>query len=65
MNFKIPFSGVGAKYTETEKQIVISAMESLDTLTQGKNQLLFESKFSEFVNKKYSFATSCAASALE
>ena len=65
MKFKIPFSGVGAKYTEHEKQVVLSAMESVDTLTQGKYQAAFEDKFSEFVSKKHSFATSCAASALE
>lgn len=65
MKFKIAFSGVGAKYTENEKQTVLSAMESLDTLTQGKYQDAFESKFSEFVKKKYCFATSTAASALE
>lgn len=65
MKFKIPFSGVGATYTAYEKQVVVSAMESLDTLTQGKHQSAFEAKFSELVRKDYCFATSCAASALE
>ena len=41
MEFKIPFSGVGAKYTEAEKQIVLSAMDGTETLTQGKYQDLF------------------------
>ena len=65
MEFKIPFSGVGAKYTEAEKQIVLSAMDGTETLTQGKYQDLFQSEFAEFVNKKFCFAVSCAASALE
>lgn len=65
MNFKIPFSGVGVKYTKEEKEAVLSAMENCDTLTQGKYQSAFENEFSSYVNKKHCFATSCAATALE
>lgn len=65
MNFKIPFSGVGAKYSQYEKEIVLQAMEAGDTLTQGKYQAEFERNFSQFVGMKYCYATNCAASALE
>jgi dTDP-4-amino-4,6-dideoxygalactose transaminase len=65
MNFKIPFSGVGARYSMHEKEVVLEAMETSDTLTQGKYQNQFEKDFSKFVGMKYSYATSCAASALE
>lgn len=65
MKFRLPFSGVGAKYTDREKKIVIDAMESNDTLTQGNYQAKFEDDFSKFIGVKYCFATSCAASALE
>ena len=65
MNFKIPFSGVGVKYSNHEKNVVLQAMESDCTLTQGKYQEQFEEKFSKFIDMKYCFATSCAASALE
>jgi perosamine synthetase len=65
MNFKVPFSGVGAKYSEGEIKVVIEAMSADDTLTQGKYQRQFEESFSTFVGMKYCFATSCAASAIE
>jgi len=65
MSFRIPFSGVGAKYTEHEKEVVLRAMNTEDTFTQGKYQLEFENCFSKFVSVKHSFATNCAAAALE
>ncbi len=65
MDFKISFSGVGVKYTQEEKEAVITAMENSETLTQGKYQNAFENAFSQYVNKKHCFATSCAATALE
>jgi dTDP-4-amino-4,6-dideoxygalactose transaminase len=65
MNFKIPFSGVGAKYSNHEKEIVLEAMDTSETLTQGKYQAEFEKNFSQFVGMKHCFATSCAAGALE
>ena len=34
-DFKVPFSGVGAKYTEYEKRVVQNAMNSETTFTQG------------------------------
>ncbi len=64
-NFRIPFSGVGASYTDNEINSVVSAMTNLDTLTQGKYQSQFEELFSNFVDVKYCFATSSAATALE
>lgn len=65
IEFKVPFSGVGAKYTENEKAAVLKAMELESTLTQGVYQQEFEEKFSNYVNKKHAFATNCAATALE
>jgi len=65
MRFKIPFAGVGVQYSKYEKEVVLEAMESVDTLTQGKYQEKFEKNFSQFVGMKYCHATSCAASALE
>ena len=65
MNFKIPFSGTGAEYSELEKATVLKAMCNKETLTQGKYQEAFEKKFSEYISKKYCFATSTAANALE
>lgn len=65
MQFKVPFSGVGAKYTEHEKQLVLAAMDSEITFTQGSELLNFEKKFSEFIGIKHSYATSSAAGALE
>ena len=65
MNFKVPFSGVGAKYTDYEKQVVLNAMDSHATFTQGTELLRFEKKFSEFIGVENAFATSSAAGALE
>jgi dTDP-4-amino-4,6-dideoxygalactose transaminase len=56
---------VGAKFTEHEKNVVLNAMNTEDTLTQGKFQKEFESDFSKYIGVNHSFATSCAASALE
>jgi len=65
LNFKIPFSGVGAKYTEEEKAAVLNAMDTSTTYTQGPQQDLFQDKFANYVGTKYAFATSSAATALE
>jgi dTDP-4-amino-4,6-dideoxygalactose transaminase len=65
MVFRVPFSGVGAKYSELEKQAVLCAMDADDTLTQGVYQERFQEKFSNFVGVKHSYATSSAAAALE
>ena len=40
-NFKIPFSGVGVKYSEEEKAAVMSAMDASGTYTQGPLQEVF------------------------
>ncbi len=65
MVFKIPYSGVGIKYSESEKQAVLHAMDVITTLTQGTYQQQFQQDFSNFVNMSYAFATSCCATALE
>ena len=65
LEFKVPFSGVGAKYTENEKAAVLKAMDAESTFTQGTYQQEFEEKFSNYINKKHAFATNCAATALE
>jgi dTDP-4-amino-4,6-dideoxygalactose transaminase len=62
---KIPFSGVGYSYDENAIKVVMDAMRSADTLTQGKYQEEFQTKFSSYINMKYSFATSSAATAIE
>lgn len=65
LNFKIPFSGVGAKYSAAEKNAVLEAMESSGTFTQGPYQESFQSKFADYTGVKHAFATSSAATALE
>jgi perosamine synthetase len=62
---RIPFSGVGARYTEEEKQAVLEAMDARDTYTQGRYQARFEAEFAAYVGMPHAFATSCCATALE
>lgn len=62
---KIPFSGVGFAYSESEIEVVSNAMRALDTLTQGNNQEEFEDKFAKLISVPFSFATSSAATAIE
>lgn len=64
-DFRIPFSGVGVRYTSEEKESVLAAMESTGTLTQGPLLKRFEAKFCDFANVRYAFGTSSAAGALE
>ena len=64
-NFKIPFSGVGVKYSEEEKTAVMSAMDAIGTYTQGPLQESFQSKFADYVGVDFALATSSAAAALE
>jgi len=63
--FKVPFAGVGAQYSEEEKSAVLAAMNSTGTYTQGPLQDSFQLKFAEYTGVEYSFATSSAAAALE
>lgn len=63
--FKVPFSGVGARFTDEEKSAVLNAMDSTTTYTQGPYQHGFEDAFCDFIGVGYSHATSCAATALE
>jgi perosamine synthetase len=62
---EVPFSGVGYKYEEDDYAVVIEAMKSESTYTQGKYQDEFERKFSAYTGSPYSFATSSAATAIE
>jgi dTDP-4-amino-4,6-dideoxygalactose transaminase len=62
---KIPFSGVGYKYSDDDIDVVVRAMRAEDTLTQGKYQVSFEKNFAKNVNVKHAFATSSAATAIE
>lgn len=63
--FKIPFAGIGARYTEEDKKVVFDAMDATTTFTQGEYQLEFEKNFSSFVGTKHAFATSSALGALD
>jgi len=63
--FKIPFAGVGVKYSEEEKSAVLNAMNSTGTHTQGPLQDSFQLEFAKYTGVKYAFATSSAATALE
>ncbi len=63
--FRIPFNGVGARYTEQDKAAVLEAMDAPATLTQGPYQQRFERAFAEFVDMPHAFATSSCAAALE
>jgi dTDP-4-amino-4,6-dideoxygalactose transaminase len=62
---KLPFSGVGYKYSADEIEVVANAMGSTKTLTQGEFQHKFEENFSKFVKVQYAFATSSAAASIE
>ena len=62
---EVPFSGVGYKYAVDDYAVVIEAMKSESTYTQGKYQEEFERKFSAYTDSPYSFATSSAATAIE
>ncbi len=65
INFKVPFDGVGLKYTDAEKAAVVEAMDVHGTLTQGKYMRQFEGDFKKFVDMPYAFSVSCCAAALE
>lgn len=63
--FIIPWSGVGAKYTEDEIATVVDCMKNSDPMTQGKYQKEFEEKFTKYCGSKASFAVNTATGALE
>ncbi len=65
MNFKIPFSGRGHAYVESEIEAVIEAMHAPLSLTQSKYKDEFEKSFSDYAGSKYSFTVNTATSALE
>ncbi len=65
MNFRIPFSGRAHLYTQDEKEVILEAIDSAVPLTQGKYQLAFEKKFSEYIDSEYSYAINNATAGLE
>lgn len=66
VNSKIPWSGVGATYTEDEIELVARVMrETRDTFTQGKYQQEFEKKFCQYNGVRHAFAVSSCTAALE
>ena len=65
MNFKIPFSGRGHAYIESEIDAAVEAMHAPLSLTQSKYKDEFENSFSDYAGSKYSFAVNTATSALE
>lgn len=64
-SIRVPFSGVGARYTAEEKAAVLEAMDNAATYTQGPYQDRFEQAFAAFTGMPHAFATSCCATALE
>ena len=44
MQFRIPFSGRAHRYTQTEIDTVLTAMQQADPLTQGRYREEFEKK---------------------
>ena len=65
LNFRIPFSGRAHLYTQDEKEVILEAIDSAVPLTQGKYQLAFEKKFSEYIDSEYSYAINNATAGLE
>ena len=63
---EVPWSGVGALYTEEEIALVGRVMrETRDTLTQGKYQKEFERAFCAYNGNDHAFAVSSCTAALE
>ena len=58
------FKPYGDKYTEYEKQVVLNAMNSETTFTQGTELSKFEKKFSRFIGTKYAVAVNSGTAAL-
>lgn len=65
IDWKIPWSGVGVKYTQDEIEAVINCMKTADPLTQGPYQTEFENKFKNYIGSRSAFAVSSATAALE
>lgn len=61
----IQFSGVGFSYQPDDMEVVLKAMRSIQTLTQGPYQKEFEINFAEKYGFSHSFAVSSAAAAIE
>ena len=65
MSYKVPFIGRAHKYTESEIETVVEAMQDAVPLTQGKYKDIFETKFCEYSAAEYSFCVCNATAALE
>jgi len=66
MRKEIPWSGVGAVYTEEEIALVADVMRNTrDTFTQGKYQKEFEQEFCRYNGNNFAFAVSSCTAALE
>ncbi len=62
----VPWSGVGATYTEEEIELVAKVMrETRDTFTQGKYMKQFEVDFNKYNGSQSAFAVSSCTAALE
>ncbi len=62
----VPWSGVGATYTDEEIELVAKVMlETRDTFTQGKYLKQFEVGFNKYIRSQFSFAVSSCTAALE
>lgn len=63
---EVPWSGVGAVYTEEEIALVAEVMRNTrDTYSQGKYQKEFERKFCQYNGNEFAFAVSSCTAALE
>ena len=65
MQYKIPFSGRAHKYTQSEVDSVVLAMQSAVPLTQGQHQQTFQEKFCQYINADHAFALNNATAGLE
>ena len=65
MQFRIPFSGRAHRYTQTEIDTVLTAMQQADPLTQGRYREEFEKKISHYISMPHCFAVTNATSGLE
>ncbi|MFC1807236.1 DegT/DnrJ/EryC1/StrS family aminotransferase [Candidatus Omnitrophota bacterium] len=63
---EVPWSGVGAIYTDAEIALITEIMRNTrDTFTQGKYQQEFESEFCRYGGNEFAFAVSSCTAALE
>lgn len=65
MNYKIPFSGRAHKYTDSERNAILEAVDNAVPLTQGNYQNRFQEKFASYIGSEFAFALNNATAALE